>query len=177
MPAAVLPAPINNAEPARAQLRSTLAANFRGQPVGEGHQTWGGASQLETPQQNKLLVGDPVTLMVSPRPLHAFLLASDTNQKKTGKPQDPQAVHQAPLAGLPRPGPLNRPRPAPLALPDHVPAEPPVVRAPRETLPGPRRVRRLQDHRAPPAPRGLRQVSPRPPPPPGLRARQVPPAL
>ena len=71
MPAAVLPAPINNAEPARAQLRSNLAAYFRGQPVAEGHQTWGGASQLETPQQNKLLVGDPVTLMVSPRPLHA----------------------------------------------------------------------------------------------------------
>ncbi len=54
------------AEPARAQLRSNLAAYFRGQPVAEGHQTWGGASQLETPQQNKLLVGDPVTLMVSP---------------------------------------------------------------------------------------------------------------
>jgi hypothetical protein len=62
---------IMTAEPARAQLRSNLAAYFRCQPVAEGHQTWGGASQLETPQQNKLLVGDPVTLMVSPRPLHA----------------------------------------------------------------------------------------------------------
>jgi hypothetical protein len=75
MPAAVLPAPNNNAEPARAQLRSNLAAYFRGQPVSEGHQTWGGASQLETPQLNKkLLVGDPVTLMVSlpPCPLRSL---------------------------------------------------------------------------------------------------------
>ena len=56
---------IMTAESARAQLRSNLAAYFRGQPVSEGHQAWGGGSQLETPQQNRLLVGDPVTLMVS----------------------------------------------------------------------------------------------------------------
>ena len=66
MPAAVLSVNAPTAEPARAQLLSNLAAYFRGQPVSEGRATWNGGSQPdEAPQQNKLLVGDPVTLMVS----------------------------------------------------------------------------------------------------------------
>ncbi len=67
MPAVQPPPP--NPEPARAQLRSNLAAYFHGQATAapSGYPTWGtsgsGYGQLSQPQQ--LLVGDPVTLMVS----------------------------------------------------------------------------------------------------------------
>jgi hypothetical protein len=97
-----------------------------------------------------------------------------------GKPEDPQAVRPAPRAGLPRHPRLTagRAHPAPLPNTPGLPAQPPVVRAPRQALRGPRR---LRAHRhAPPAPRRLRQeevVSARQPARPGLRARGQPPAL
>ena len=53
-------------EPARAQLRTNLAAYFHGQATAapNGYPTWS-ASGVQVGLSQKLLVGDPVTLMVS----------------------------------------------------------------------------------------------------------------
>ena len=167
---------------ARVQLRNALATYFHAQPTAApaGYSRWAAPATQAVNRPPRLLVGDPVTLMVS----RCFFLTHPSiphltpHQKKTGEPQDPQAVHQAPLAGLPRARhPPGGARPAPLPDAGHVPAQPPVVRAPRQAVPGARRTLVRQDHQAPSAPRGLRQVSPGPTAPPGLRARQVPPAL
>lgn len=76
-----------------------------------------------------------------------------------GKPEDPQAVHAAPRAGLPRHARLTagRAHPAALPKPASLPAQPPMVRAPGQAVPGPRRRRLRAHHHAPPAPRRLRQ--------------------
>lgn len=142
----------------RAKLRSSLVDHFhsRGPVSVLGYHRWS-APSAQTPANTdhhhyqadvKLLVGDPIVLAVSLLFLtHAVtrvqLLTLTT---PTGKPQDSQAVQQAPLSGV-RPSPNPRltspgPRPAPLGKSNLLPAQPPVVRDPRQTLHRARRGRR-----------------------------------
>lgn len=63
-----------NPEPARAQLRSNLAAYFHGQSTAapSGYPTWSASgSGYGQPGSQRLLVGDPITLMVSRHIQHA----------------------------------------------------------------------------------------------------------
>ncbi len=64
MPALTMPP---NPEPPRAQLRTNLAAYFHGQATAapSGYPTWSASGGGQLGQSQKLLVGDPVTLMVS----------------------------------------------------------------------------------------------------------------
>lgn len=60
--------PMTTVEPLRAQLQSNLAAYFHSQPVAapSGYPSWSASGGGQAGQaQQKLLVGDPVTLMVS----------------------------------------------------------------------------------------------------------------
>lgn len=54
------------AEPARAQLHKNLTAYFHAQPPAPGMQTWvAPVGEQAVPEPKKLLVGDPVALLVS----------------------------------------------------------------------------------------------------------------
>ena len=57
-------------ESARVELRNTLATYFHAQPPAApaGYPRWTAASAQPTGPQEKLLVGESVTLMVSPAP-------------------------------------------------------------------------------------------------------------
>lgn len=54
------------AEPARAQLHKNLTAYVHAQPPAPGMQTWAApVGEQAVPEPKKLLVGDPVALLVS----------------------------------------------------------------------------------------------------------------